>query len=345
MPDADLPVSHATQLVPYVRFLGRIGAPTERALEQVHLPAGMLSTPDCYVPTASLFGFVGQAARKEGIDDLGFRVAYAEGLGLLGPSLAGKICRSPTLFHALQTFCHFVNQEASHFWSWIVEDDDEIRVHIHRTFEPGVLGYTQTEWLGVMALVTVAQLFAGARWEPSRISLGTRSAVPNSARETFGDTRFLTGQPEVYIAFPRSMVSLERCQHGGDSRFDPPDALPSTYANEEPEGDFAGRLMQCLEPHFLDGYPPITRAAEIAGTSARTLQRRLAARGSSYSELVDRARFDVASRMLAETDAPSIQIAQATAYTDPSHFARAFRRLTGVSPREYREQAQQRSAE
>lgn len=88
----------------------------------------------------------------------------------------------------------------------------------------------------------------------------------------------------------------------------------------------------------MDGYPRLTLAAEIAGTSVRTLQRRLGARGSSYSELVDRARFDVASRMLTETDAPSIQIAQATAYTDPSHFARAFRRIAGVSPSEYRNQ-------
>jgi AraC-like DNA-binding protein len=328
-----------------VRFLDRIGAPTERALEQVHLPGGLLSTPDCYVPTTSLFGFVGQAARQEGIDDLGFRVAYAEGLGLLGPTLAGKVCRSPTLFHGLQTFCHFANQEASHFWSWIVEDEDEIRVHIHRTFEPEVLGYTQTEWLGVMGLVTVAQLFAGPRWHPSRISLGTGSPVPESAKETFGDTRFLTRQPGVYIAFPRSMVSLSRCQHARDSRFEPPGALPSTYASEEPESDFAGRLMQCLEPHFLDGYPHVTRGAEIARTSVRTLQRRLAAAGFSYSEVVDRARFDVASRLLAETDASSIQIAQATAYSDPSHFARAFRRIAGVSPREYRKQAQLRSAE
>ena len=345
MPNADLPVSHATQLVPYVRFLDRIGAPSERALEQVHLPGGLLSAPDCYVPTASLFGFVGRAARQEGIDDLGFRVAYAEGLGLLGPTLAGNVCRSPTLFHALQTFCHFVNQEASHFWSWIVEDKDEIQVHVHRTFEPGVFGYTQTEWLGVMGFVTVAQLFAGPRWQPSRISLGTGSPVPMSARETFGDTEFLTGQPDVYIAFPQSTVSLGRCQHGGDSRFDPPGALPNTYAGGEPSTDFAGRLMQCLEPHFLDGYPQLALAAEVAGTSTRTLQRRLAARGSSYADLIDRARFDVASRMLTETDAPSIHIAQATAYSDPSHFARAFRRIAGVSPKEYRRQARQRSAE
>jgi AraC-like DNA-binding protein len=93
---------------------------------------------------------------------------------------------------------------------------------------------------------------------------------------------------------------------------------------------------------LLDGYPRLTLAAEIAGTSTRTLQRRLAADGLSYSELIDRARFDIASRMLVETDARSIEIAQATAYSDPSHFARAFRRIAGLSPDEYRTQARQR---
>jgi AraC-like DNA-binding protein len=103
--------------------------------------------------------------------------------------------------------------------------------------------------------------------------------------------------------------------------------------------------MQCLEPHFVDGYPQIALAAEIADTSVRTLQRRLAKQGVTYSEVVDRARFDVASRLLTETDTPSIQVAYATAYSDPSHFARAFRRIAGVSPREYRQQARRLSAE
>jgi len=345
MPNADLPISHATHLVPYVRFLDRIGTPIETALEEMHLPAGLLHAPDCYVPTEWLFGFVGKLARKEGIEDLGFQVAYATGLGLMGPTLAAKVSDCPTLLPALQAFCRFVNKEASQFWTWIVEDEDEIRVYIHRTFEPGVLGYTQTEWIGVMGIVTIIQLFAGLRAQPSRISLGTRSPVPTSAKQIFGDTEFLTRQPSVYIAFPQSMLALPRRQHQGDPRFDRPSSRSNTYAGPEPEADFAGRLMQCLEPHFMDGYPQITLAAEIAGTSVRTLQRRLAEQSVTYSEVVDRARFDVASRMLTESDAPSIQVAYATAYSDPSHFARAFRRIAGVSPREYQTLAKRRSAE
>ena len=345
MPNADLPISHATHLVPYARFLDRIGTPIESALEQMCLPAGLLHAPNCYVPTESLFGFVGKFARKEGIDELGFQVAYATGLGLMGPTLAAKVCDCPTLLQALQVFCRFVNKEASQFWSWIVEDEDEIRVYIHRTFQPGVLGYTQTEWIGVMAVVTTIQLFAGSRAEPSRISLGTRSPVPSCAKQILGNTEFLTRQPSVYIAFPRSMLALPRHQHAGDPRFDPPSSLSNTYAAPEPEADFAGRLMQCLQPHFVDGYPQIRLAAEIASTSVRTLQRRLAKQGVTYSEVVDRARFDVASRLLTESEAPSIQVAYATAYSDPSHFSRAFRRIAGVSPREYRTLAKLRSAQ
>jgi AraC-like DNA-binding protein len=328
-----------------VRFLDRIGTPIESELEQMRLPAGLLDAPNCYVPTESLFGFVGTMARKEGINALGFQVAHTTGLGLLGPTLAAKVCDCPTLLQALQVFCHMASKEASQFRAWIVEDADEVRVYIHRTFKPGVLGYTQTEWIGVMAVVTIIQFFAGSRVEPSRISLGTRSPVPTRAKEILGNTEFLTRQPNVYIAFPRSMLALPRRQRVGDPRFDPPRLLSNTYAGPEAEADFAGRLMQCLEPHFVDGYPQITLAAEIAGTSVRTLQRRLAKQSVSYSEVVDRARFDVASRLLTESDASSLEVAYATAYSDPSHFARAFRRIAGVSPREYRTLATRRSAQ
>jgi len=345
MPSPDLPISHATHLVPFARFLDAIGSPIERGLEQMHLPASLIDTPDCYVPTQSLFGFVGLMADKEGIDDLGFRVAHETGLGLMGPSMAAQVSRSPTLLHGIRTFCDLVGREASNFWSWYVEGRDEVRFYVHRTFKPGTLGYTQTEWIGVIAMTTLVQLFAGPKWEPSRISLGTGKPVPRIARETLGDTRFLIAQPDVYIAFPRSMLSLRRYEHTGEPRLAVPQTPASSYGDEAAAVDFAGRLRQCLAPHLADGYPHITLASEIAATSVRTLQRRLSDLGLTYSDLVARARFDAAAKLLADSNAPIIEIALATGYSDPSHFARAFRRLAGVTPRQYRKQARPLSAE
>jgi AraC-like DNA-binding protein len=77
-------------------------------------------------------------------------------------------------------------------------------------------------------------------------------------------------------------------------------------------------------------------AAEVAGMSSRTLQRRLAAAGTSYSELVSAGRLRVAKLWLAESTMPVAEIASLLGYKEATNFARAFRRLTGVAPSVYR---------
>ena len=68
----------------------------------------------------------------------------------------------------------------------------------------------------------------------------------------------------------------------------------------------------------------------------RSLQRRLAELGVSYSEIVDRVRFRVASELLRDDGVKIIEIAFAAGYSDPAHFTRAFRRWTSLTPVEYR---------
>jgi transcriptional regulator GlxA family with amidase domain len=53
--------------------------------------------------------------------------------------------------------------------------------------------------------------------------------------------------------------------------------------------------------------------------------------------LLDQVRFEKGAEMLRETDAKIIDVAYATGYSDPAHFARAFRRIAGITPRELRE--------
>lgn len=120
------------------------------------------------------------------------------------------------------------------------------------------------------------------------------------------------------------MSSLESA--GGDQ-------TPSVPATE-----LAKSLQQLLAPYLRDGCPSLDMAAEIAGMSSRTLQRRLAKAGLSFSVLVDRVRLEVAAGLLTQTDTTSLDASLATGYQDPSNFARFFRRMAGCSPREYRHQ-------
>jgi AraC-like DNA-binding protein len=79
--------------------------------------------------------------------------------------------------------------------------------------------------------------------------------------------------------------------------------------------------------------------ARVLGMSARTLQRRLHADGTSFGALLDALRRELADEYLArQLSIP--EIAWLLGYAEPSAFHHAFKRWTGTSP----EQARARSA-
>jgi AraC family transcriptional regulator len=56
----------------------------------------------------------------------------------------------------------------------------------------------------------------------------------------------------------------------------------------------------------------------------------------TVGDYVRRMQVDFASRALSASDTPLREIAQAAGFSDQSHFSRAFKRLTGVTPARYR---------
>lgn len=79
--------------------------------------------------------------------------------------------------------------------------------------------------------------------------------------------------------------------------------------------------------------------------TVRTLQRRLAAAGLTYSRLVDEVRFERARLLLVEPGVGISNIAAALGYADPAHFTRAFTRWAGVAPQAYRRRLASKDAE
>lgn len=58
--------------------------------------------------------------------------------------------------------------------------------------------------------------------------------------------------------------------------------------------------------------------------------------GCSVSEYLHKARLAAASELLISTDTSIAEIAEQTGFYDASHFSSAFKKETGISPREYR---------
>ena len=111
---------------------------------------------------------------------------------------------------------------------------------------------------------------------------------------------------------------------------------PGLSRKADAERDF-GRQVRTIVARLLPEGPPDIRAIAAAmRTSARTLQRRLHGAGLTYAGLVQDARREAASRLLATSDQTVGDVARLLGYSDPAHFARAFQRWTGLTPREFR---------
>ncbi|MBI4978719.1 MAG: helix-turn-helix domain-containing protein [Spirochaetes bacterium] len=83
------------------------------------------------------------------------------------------------------------------------------------------------------------------------------------------------------------------------------------------------------------------RAADAAGAAglsvSRFLHRFHEITGIPFSEHIIRTRIETAKRLLASTDANIGDIAEKTGYAQQSHFGSIFKRLTGLSPKAYRD--------
>lgn len=89
--------------------------------------------------------------------------------------------------------------------------------------------------------------------------------------------------------------------------------------------------------HLLQGeVPPIEIIAHRLTISVRNLQRSLQAEGTSYQQLLEDSRKQLALRYLKQPDTSIHDVAFLLGFSEPSAFHRAFKRWTGQTPREYR---------
>jgi len=96
------------------------------------------------------------------------------------------------------------------------------------------------------------------------------------------------------------------------------------------------RAMEYVDAHL--GEPlGIDRLAGVAGLSrAHFVRKFIAEAGKSPSDYVHGARMERATRLLIATDQPVVAIAAASGFANGNYFAKAFRRLNGLSPSAFR---------
>ena len=96
-------------------------------------------------------------------------------------------------------------------------------------------------------------------------------------------------------------------------------------------------VQRALTTRVAGGDTRIGALARQLAMSGRTLQRRLAAEGVSYQELLDDARKEAAGRYISESTLAIGEVAYLVGYSEPAPFHRAFKRWYGMTPEVFRQ--------
>lgn len=96
------------------------------------------------------------------------------------------------------------------------------------------------------------------------------------------------------------------------------------------------QVRQVLCRLLPQGEPKREAVAQALLLSERTLQRRLQDEGTSYQQLLDDTRRELAGQYLGQVNLTLLEISYLLGFSDPSNFFRAFRRWFDTTPGEYR---------
>lgn len=110
-------------------------------------------------------------------------------------------------------------------------------------------------------------------------------------------------------------------------------------------GSLANEVRSLLNEALKSGDVNLESVSGKLGINARTLQRRLKEEGTSHQDLLDELRLSLSKRYLLDSQMTIGEAAYLLGFSDTPTFHRAFRRWTGMTPRNFRQMAQQSSGE
>ncbi|PAD79294.1 AraC family transcriptional regulator [Paenibacillus campinasensis] len=102
------------------------------------------------------------------------------------------------------------------------------------------------------------------------------------------------------------------------------------------DGVLTEQVIRWLKKSLLTGLPTLQETARALGMSVRSLQIKLKEEGTTFNELSVRVRQELAVSYLKREEFSIGEIAYALHFSEPSAFQNAFKRWTGMTPRQYR---------
>lgn len=245
-----------------------------------------------------------------------------------------------TLKEQLECFIRyqFVLAKASHMQ--LIEQGEHLisTTRIHRGADGKLVIPDCSQDAICAAMHTLRRTLYRRNYSPQRVEL-MRSRPVNPARyETFFGCPVLFEQPAIRV-FIRLEDALAPIPGGSPYVAKAAERLLEEYAAQaRAPADTIGQLRQALTLLLPQGKATMDQVVKQLHTSKRTFHRKLEDRGTSFREQLEDFQRELACSYLKQNDLTVGDISFMLGFSSSSNFTRAFKRWTGCTPQDYRQQ-------
>ena len=320
---------------PLPRLLGEMGGSTalRKVFHETGLPLDIIENRATHLPMRDMIALFSRATRHLGDVDFGLHVgahmsAFDFGAWMryvvAAQNLDAMLARASKALSYHQTGAELTAEKSGPLarWSYSIKSPFACNPQpfIDHILQP---------------MIDLVRLYAGPRWRPRAIEVAYLDSSKRTSLQNIFEVPIHFTQRSTALLIERELLSFPRLEQNATSE-------PVTFgdlrrmARSTPPRNTAEKARSIVELRIRTGASKIESVAAELDTSVRTLQRELSRDGMSFRDVVLRARFGQAVRLIVETCRPFEEIAREVGYSDPANFTRAFQRASGMSPSAYR---------
>ena len=309
------------------------GRPSNLILREVGLDPKKVQEPDARIPYAKHVALFEAAA--EHLNDPCFGLHFASRVDILDAGTIGYVvANSPKLgdaFRNLVTYIRVITEGVRPR----LEIEDRLAIVSMEIIDPEVRRQRQIYEASVTMVMNISRLVTGRRLTPEWVEFRhDRKGDLDEFERYFGGPVYF-GRHRTAVILNRAHLDL-RCRSADERLLRILKGYCEEILKQRPEkGDLKHDVEHLVATLLPSGAATNQRVARELGMSQRTMARRLTDQETSFAQILEEVRHQLAVRYLEEPNVRASQIAYLLGYSEPSAFNHAFRRWTGVSPSEF----------
>ncbi len=311
------------------------GADPRSLLERHHIDPLVVRDPDHYIDCQDFVDLLEECSATFNDSLFGLQLAQLQEPDVYG--CVAALCRAAsTVREAIDCLVKFIpvtHSPAAMQELYVGEKTAELRWGVRTD-----LGCNkQANLHAAMLNVKLLKQLGGKDFQPSYVNLAVdvRHRDIDELERQLG-CRFHATATENAIAFPAEMLE-HRVASANRLLF----KLVGGYLDKVKEASrtsLADRVQDYVRSSLPSGNCTIERCAQKMDMSVRTLQAKLGDSGLSFSDILEEQRVALAQSYLKQANLSLDDVASNLGYSEQSSFGRAFKRWTGVTPKQYRQQ-------